>query len=109
MRVPTGVRKNLKYFVTSNFIESQFANIDVPIRSQLTSPANKLAHSGVLDPLSPVLSPLPVKVLQPKKKMGIALNLNQTFDDKDRETVIPKLNLDKALQIQQLNAKRSTQ
>ncbi|CAK87811.1 unnamed protein product (macronuclear) [Paramecium tetraurelia] len=98
-------------------IRSRLPTVDLPARiNSIQSPMNTdMMHS-------PVLSPFPVKAPQVQKKNY--QNLNQTFDvaindsyqqcakqedPKKNISRVPKLNLAKAFQIQQINAKRSTQ
>ena len=90
------LHRNIKYMHNK---ESQFMN-----------PSSKTCISELQ---SPMASPLPLKVLPVKRKNNNNLNNNNTFDGKYVDDIvrfnIPKLNLEKALQIQNINCKRSTQ
>ncbi|CAD8054723.1 unnamed protein product [Paramecium primaurelia] len=99
--------------------QSRLPNVDLPVKTHsIQSPINTdMIHS-------PIPSPFPAKAPQVFKKNF--QNLNQTFDGgiglnesyqqygkqedfKKNNSRVPKLNLAKAFQIQQINAKRSTQ
>ncbi|CAD8096778.1 unnamed protein product [Paramecium sonneborni] len=99
--------------------QSRLPTVDLPVRTHtVQSPMNTdMIHS-------PIPSPFPAKAPQVFKKNF--QNLNQTFDGgvglnesyqqyvkqedlKKNNSKVPKLNLAKAFQIQQINAKRSTQ
>ncbi|CAD8171916.1 unnamed protein product [Paramecium octaurelia] len=103
--------------ILSQIQQSRLPTVELPARiNSIQSPMNTdMMHS-------PALSPFPVKAPQVQKKNY--QNLNQTFDVgindsyqqcakpedlKKNVSRVPKLNLAKAFQIQQINAKRSTQ